>query len=174
MTGNKYISSAPYDSFKAKDDYFVLASGTDIHFRKLTEAMGMKELAENPLYLDTELRKKNADSLKEIIEEWASDKTVMECVEIIDSVGVPAGPIYNCEQVCADKNITETREMLVKVPHKEAGDLTVIGNPIKMNEYPCQYKKRRRIWARIISASSKPWDSPRKSWKKYREEGVIN
>ncbi len=127
--------------FKAKDDYFVLASGTDIHCRKLTEAMGMKELAENPLYLDTELRKKNADSLKEIIEEWASDKTVMECVEIIDSVGVPAGPIYNCEQVCADKNITETREMLVKVPHKEAGDLTVIGNPIKMNEYPCQYKK---------------------------------
>ena len=35
MTGNKYISSAPYDSFKAKDDYFVLASGTDVHFVKL-------------------------------------------------------------------------------------------------------------------------------------------
>ena len=27
-TGNKYITSAPYDSFKAKDDYFVIASGT--------------------------------------------------------------------------------------------------------------------------------------------------
>lgn len=174
MTGNKYISSAPYDSFKAKDDYFVLASGTDVHFRKLTEAMGMKELAENPLYLDTELRKKNADALKEIIEEWASDKTAMECVELIDSVGVPAGPIYNCEQVCADKNITETREMLVKVPHKEAGDLTVIGNPIKMNAYPCQYKKAAPdLGEDNFSIFASLGFSP-EELERYREEGVIN
>ena len=44
-TGNKYISSAPYDSFKAKDDYFVIASGTDKHFVSLSAAMGMPELS---------------------------------------------------------------------------------------------------------------------------------
>jgi len=141
MSGNKYISSAPYDSFKAGDGYFVIASGTDVHFKKLSAGMGMPELAENPLYCNTELRKKNADSLKEIIEKWASDKTVAQCVEIIDKTGVPAGPIYNCADVCADKNIVEVREMLVKVPHKEAGDLTVLGNPVKMSEYPSQYVK---------------------------------
>ena len=134
----------------------------------------MKELAENPLYLDTELRKKNADSLKKVIEEWASDKTVMECVEIIDSVGVPAGPIYNCEQVCADKNITETREMLVKVPHKEAGDLTVIGNPIKMNEYPCQYKKAAPDLGEDNFSIFASLGFSREDLEKYREEGVIN
>ena len=50
-------------------------------------------------------------------------------------------PIYNCEQACADKNIVEVREMLVKVPapknHPEIDELTVIGNPIKMTETPC-------------------------------------
>lgn len=174
MTGNKYISSAPYDSFKAKDDYFVLASGTDAHFVKLSAAMGMPELAQNPLYIDTELRKKNADSLKSIIEQWASDKTVMECVAVIDEAGVPAAPIYNCKQVCEDQNIAETREMLVKVPHKEAGELTVLGNPIKMNEYPCQYTKAAPdlgednfdIFASLGFSADE--------LKKYREEGVIN
>ena len=98
----------------------------------------------------------------------------MECVELIDSVGVPAGPIYNCEQVCADKNITETREMLVKVPHKEAGDLTVIGNPIKMNAYPCQYKKAAPdLGEDNFSIFASLGFSP-EELERYREEGVIN
>lgn len=144
-TGNKYISSAPYDSFKAKDDYFVIASGTDKHFEALSAAMGMPQLPQDPLYCDTESRKKNADSLKKIIEEWAAGKTVPEVVAAIDAVGVPAAPIYNCEQLCNDKSIVEAREMLVKVPapknHPETPELTVIGNPIKMKETPCQYVK---------------------------------
>ena len=144
-TGNKYISSAPYDSFKAKDDYFVIASGTDKHFVSLSAAMGMPELASDPMYIDTESRKKNADPLKAVIEKWASDKTVTEVVKIIDEAGVPAAPIYNCAQACADKNIVEVREMLVKVPapksHPEIDELTVIGNPIKMEETPCTYRK---------------------------------
>ena len=97
-TGNKYISSAPYDSFKAKDDYFVIASGTDKHFACLAAAIGQPELAGNPLYIDTEKRKKNADALKKIIETWASTKTVAEVCRIIDGAGIPVAPIYNCEQ----------------------------------------------------------------------------
>ena len=144
-TGNKYITSAPYDSFKAQDDYFVLACGTDVMFVKLAAAMGMPELAENPLYKDTELRKKNADSLKVILENWCADKTVDQVCRIIDAAGIPVAPIYNCEKAAKDKNITEVREMLVKVPgpklHPATEELTVIGNPIKMEESPCTYRK---------------------------------
>ncbi len=174
MTGNKYITSAPYDSFRAKDDHFVIASGTDVHFLKLSAAMGMPELAENPLYCDTEARKKNADSLKEIVERWAADKTVSECVEIIDRAGVPAGPIYNCEQVCKDKNITETREMLVKVHHEEAGDLTVIGNPIKMSAYPCQYTKAAPDLGEDNISIFTELGFTDEELETYRKEGVIN
>lgn len=140
-TGNKYIASAPYDSFKAKDTDFVIASGTDKHFASLAEAMEMPELASNPLYIDTESRKKNAESLKSIINQWASDKTAIKCVDIILAVDVPAAPIYTVKEVYEDKNISEARDMFVKVPHPEAGDLVVLGNPIKMSAYPCEYRK---------------------------------
>lgn len=174
MTGNKYITSAPYDSFKAKDGYFVIASGTDVHFVKFSAAIGKPELAEDPLYCNTELRKKNADSLKDIIETWASDKTTEECIAAIDAAGVPAGPIYNCEQVCKDKNITETREMLVKVPHPEAGDLTVIGNPIKMNTYPCQYKKAAPDLGENNYEVFKELGFSDETLQAYVEKGAIN
>ena len=178
MTGNKYISSAPYDSFKAKDDYFVIASGTDKHFAFLSAAMGKPELAQNPLYIDTEARKKNADSLKAIIEEWASDKTVDEVVSIIDEAGVPAGPIYNCEKVCKDKSIVEAREMLVKIPapasHPEAGELTVLGNPIKMEETPCQYVKAAPELGEDNEAIFKELGFSDEEIAHYREMKVMN
>ena len=139
-TGNKYIASAPYDSFSAKDTEYVIASGTDKHFANLTACMGMPELAQDQRFANTELRKANADELKSIINNWGSDKTAKECVDIILGAGVPAGPIYNMKDVYEDEHLN-AREMFVKVKHPEAGELTVIGNPIKMSEYPVQYKK---------------------------------
>lgn len=138
--GNKYIASAPYDSFTAKDDYFVIANGTDLHFKALSAVIGQPELADNPLYKTTEDRKANAKTLKEIINKWASNKTVSECVDAILEAGVPAAPIYNAKDIYEDKNISEVREMFVKVKDPEAGEITILGNPIKMSEYPCQYK----------------------------------
>ena len=138
-TGNEYLTSAPYDSFKAKDNYFVLASGTDAHFKKLCTVLNRPDLPDNPLYVDTPKRRANAAGLKKIIETWAADKTVDEVVKLIDSVGVPVGPIYDCKDIANDKEITDVRQMFVKVPHPTLGNLTVLGNPIKMSEYPWQY-----------------------------------
>ena len=179
MTGNKYISSAPYDSFKAKDDYFVIASGTDKHFASLSAAMGMPELASDPLYLDTESRKANADALKAIINQWASDKTVDEVGAIIDSAGIPVGPIYNCQRVCEDKNIVDVREMLVQIPapkgHPEApAQLTVIGNPIKMEETPCQYTKAAPDLGEDNEAIFQELGVTGEEIARYREMQVMN
>lgn len=177
-TGNKYITSAPYDSFKAKDGYFVVASGTDKHFVVLSKALGMPELPNNPLYSDTELRKKNSDSLKAIINEWASDKTVVEVCKIIDSVGVPVAPIYDCEHAAKDKNITEVREMLVKVPapvkHPEAQELTVLGNPIKMEETPCVYKKAAPDLGEDNFAIFEELGFSREELEAFRDMKIIN
>lgn len=143
-TGNRYITSAPYDSYKAKDDYYVIASGTDAHFVKFSAGIGRPELAQDPRFHDTPSRNQNWAELKEIINAWSADKTAAQCVALIDSWGIPAAPIYNCAQVCADENITKAREMLVEVPRPRdghEGTLTVVGNPIKMSEYPCRYTK---------------------------------
>ena len=177
--GNRYASAYPYDSFKAKDDYFVIASGTDKHFEKLSAAMGMPELAQDPLYCDTESRKKNADSLKEIIEKWTADKTVSEVCKIIDEAGIPVAPIYNCEQAANDKNIVEVREMLVKVPapvkHPDAPkELTVIGNPLKMEEAPCVYYKAAPDLGENNEEIFESLGFTKEQLEAFRAEGVIN
>ena len=176
-TGNRYITSAPYDSYKAKDDYYVIASGTDAHFIKFSAGIGRPELAQDPRFRDTPSRNRNWEPLKEIINQWSADKTVAECVALIDSWGIPAAPIYNCEQVCSDPNITEVREMLVKVPRPNDGhdgDLTVIGNPIKMSEYPCQYTKGAPLLGEDNADIFKSLGFDEETLTAYRAAGVIN
>lgn len=173
-TGNKYVTSAPYDSYKAKDTHFVIASGTDAHFVTLSAAIGMPELAQDEKFIDTPARNKNAAELKSIIEHWASDKTARECVEIIDNAGIPAAPIYDCKDIVEDKNIVEAREMLVTVPHPEAGDLTVLGNPIKMSDYPCRYENAGPDLGEHNEEIFTALGISRERYEAYKEAGAVN
>lgn len=176
-TGNRYVTSAPYDSYKAKDDYYVIASGTDAHFIKFSAGMGMPELAQDPRFCDTPSRNKNWAELKEIVNAWSADKTAMECVELIDSWGIPAAPIYDCGRACADKNITEVREMLVKVPRPHdghEGELTVIGNPIKMSDYPCEYTKGAPMLGEDNDVIFSALGFTKEQLDAYRAGGVMN
>ena len=177
-TGSRYLTSAPYDCFRAKDDFFVIASGTDKHFVLLSAAIGMPELASDPKFCNTEMRNRNFQELKDIINEWASHITAKEAVAVIDAVGVPAAEIYNCEKAANDPAIAVDREMLVKIPahkdHPESGELTVIGSPIKMKEAPCRYdlaapdlgEHNREIFSEL-GFSDEELD-------KFKAEGVIN
>lgn len=139
-TGNRYLAAAPYDSFMAKDTYFVLACGTNPHFKTLCETLGRTDLLTDELFSTMDNRRKNEDQLKIIIEDWAKDKTANEAVDILIKAELPAGPIYNFRDVVEDEHI-KVREMQVMVPHKRVGDMLVTGNPIKMSDYPVIYKK---------------------------------
>lgn len=176
-TGNRYVTSAPYDSYKAKDDYYVIASGTDAHFIKFSTGIGRPELAQDLRFCDTPSRNKNWAELKEIINAWSVDKTAMECVELIDSWGIPAAPIYDCGRACADKNITEVRGMLVKVPRPNdgcEGELTVIGNPIKMSNYPCRYTKGAPMLGEDNDAIFSALGFTQEQLDAYRAGGAMN
>lgn len=175
--GNKYSASSPYDSFFAKDTTFVIASGTDKHWALLCGAMGRPELAEDPRFIDTETRKKHNDELREVINGWAADKTADECVAIIDKVGVPAAKIYNTKDVVNDPGIAEDREMIVKVApptgHPEAGELTVLGNPIKMPLTPISYVKAGPELGENNDEIFRELGFTEEQLKDYREKGII-
>ena len=139
-TGNRYLAAAPYDSFLAKDTYFVLSCGNNPMFQKLCNVLGMPELFDDERFHDPNRRRDNESLLKPYIEEWAKDKTAVECVDILVDAGLPSGPVYDFAQVAKDPHVVE-RGMFVTIHHNRVGDMTITGNPIKMSEYPVQYKK---------------------------------
>jgi len=79
-------------------------------------------------------RSDNHELVKKMVEDWASQYTAEECVDIILAAGVPAGPIYNMEDIYADDYFVNDREMLLKMEQPGIGELTVLNNPIKLSD----------------------------------------
>lgn len=134
--GNSYESAAPLDSFKASDGDFIIAVGNDRMWQRLCQVMGMPELGEREEFATNYLRVQNNDKLKAIIEGWSLSKTVENLVDELLKAGVPAGPIYNIDQVVNDPHIAGAREMFVSVGHPIAGQVKLTNQAIKMSGTP--------------------------------------
>lgn len=143
-SANRYFNAYPYDSFSAKDGEYVIACGTDPHFAALAGVMGKPELLVDPRFKEFLVRKTqpHMDELKAIIDEWSSDKTVAECVDLIMAADIPVAPIYDVKQVVEDPHISQAREMFVQVAHPVAGEITITGNPIKLSATPTTPTRR--------------------------------
>lgn len=133
--GNRYMGNAPYGAFKAKDDYFILACGSEKLFRVFcNDVLKRPELPEDPRFSKMASRSDNYDLVKQFVEEWSMQHTAKECVDIILAAGVPAGPIFDMDDIANDEHIVGEREMLVQMEQPGIGTLTVSGNPIKLSD----------------------------------------
>jgi formyl-CoA transferase len=134
--GNRYESTYPYDSFRAKDGSLVIGTANDKLWRSLCSAMERPDLAEDPRFLTVKDRVAHHAELKPLIEEWTTTLTVDEVYAKVDGAGVPCAPILSIDQVVADPHIAGDREMFVPVSHPKAGETVITGSHIKLSDTP--------------------------------------
>ena len=132
-TGNKYDFIAPYESFLAKDGWFVLGVGNDNIWKKFCEAINRKDLLLDSRFKTNADRVKNNGPLADTITTWAANRTIKEILSVLESNGVPAAPIYDVAQIVNDPHISLAREMIQQIMHPAAGAINIVGNPIKMS-----------------------------------------
>lgn len=133
--GNAYPAIAPYDSFHAKDGDFVMACGNQNLFTKFaTRVAKHPEWVKDERFVNNVIRTENADAIKAEIEEWASNYTAHECVDMCLANGVPAGTVFDLSQVVKDEHIVKDRYMFPECEHPVIGKQFVNGDAIKMSE----------------------------------------
>ncbi len=123
------------NTFKAKDGWVVIQPGVDSQWRKLANAIGRPELAEDPRYKGNLDRFANRKSINKIIEEWLSNKTVQEVGEALEAARVPWGPVHTVADVVRNPQL-EVRNMLVDVSRPGKESFTVPGFPLKLSLTP--------------------------------------
>ncbi|MDD5636646.1 MAG: CoA transferase, partial [Atribacterota bacterium] len=138
--GNRYEFIYPYDSFKAKDGWFVLGVGNDNIWERYCKFIGKEYLSKDERFNINSNRVKNHAEIKKIVEEWASNKEVNMVVSELLSNKIPCAPIYSVDQVVNDPHISEDREMFWEVTHPVAGKIKIGGNPIKLSKTPASLR----------------------------------
>ena len=135
--GSRHPSIAPFEAFKTKDSYIIIAAGNDKLFEKLCNVLKISEIINDPKFNDNSSRCKNMDELKKIFEDKLSAKKTSEWISEMEKDKIPCGRIFNIKEAVENPQI-ESRNMIVKSYHKVIGDFKLAGNPIKMSSYKDQ------------------------------------
>jgi CoA:oxalate CoA-transferase len=132
--GARHPTITPFAAFHAKDGWLVIAAGNDGLFLKMAEAIGAPELAKDSRFASNSLRTENWEPLSEAVNTALSNRTIDEALTLLDTAGVPCGPINSIDKVLADPHV-RSRNMVVTSEDDEAGTLLMAGNPIKLSGF---------------------------------------
>jgi crotonobetainyl-CoA:carnitine CoA-transferase CaiB-like acyl-CoA transferase len=103
--GSAHPRNAPYQAFRARDDYFAMAAGNDGLFRSACEAVGLPQLLADPRFASTTLRAQHQKELKEILEAEFARHSAAEMIAKFEAAGVPCAAINTYSKVLADPQV---------------------------------------------------------------------
>jgi crotonobetainyl-CoA:carnitine CoA-transferase CaiB-like acyl-CoA transferase len=100
--------ASPRNSYQCRDGRWVALSGsTDIMARRVMEAIGRPELADDPKFATNEARLANDVELDGMIADAVRQMNLDECLALFRGKGVTLGPIYDPPQLLADRHVIE-------------------------------------------------------------------
>jgi crotonobetainyl-CoA:carnitine CoA-transferase CaiB-like acyl-CoA transferase len=131
--GNSHLSLFPYEPLATGDGDLIIAVGNDRQFRKLAEALGAPELADDERFRTVGRRNDNRDELRPLLLERLATKSAQEWFRILTDTGIACGPINDI------RGGVELADDLGLDPVVMAGDVPTIRNPIRLSASPARY-----------------------------------
>ena len=137
--GNLHPNIVPYQPFKASDGDVIVACGNDNLFRKFCDAAGHPELAKDPRFVTNGKRVENRAEMTRLIQEIFGKRTTAEWLALLESAGVPNGPINNIAQVFEEPQV-KARGVKIELDHAAAGRLPLVASPMRFSGTPLDYR----------------------------------
>ena len=135
-TGAILPNVAPSNVYPTADGVGILIAGNqDSVFRRLAEAMGRPELADDPRYATHSARGATQVELDELIGEWTATLDSEKVTTLLEEHGVPTGRVYRAKEILEDAHVA-AREAVVKVAHPLFGDIRMQGAFPKLSDTP--------------------------------------
>lgn len=134
-TGAILPNIAPSNVYPTLDGLVVIGANQDTVFRRLAEAMGKPELAQDPDYADHLARGRSQLQLDQLIGAWTATLSTRELLDLTDRHGVPAGLIYRAPDMLEDPQFA-AREAIVTIQHPTMGALKMQNVAPKLSRTP--------------------------------------
>lgn len=128
--GSAHPRNAPYQAFRARDDYFAMAAGNDSLFRSACEVVGQQQLVADPRFASTTLRAKHQVELKAILEAEFAKHDAKDLIQRFQAAGVPCSAINTYSQVLADPQV-EHMEWIQPITLPSGQQTRTFGSPIR-------------------------------------------
>lgn len=134
--GNGYAAGAPGGLYHAKDGYYMFAGSGDAAWKKIADAWGKPELADDPDFIDRTARTRNRVIVDKMMNDWSADKTVEACIAFFKNLKLACGPVLDAQQVYHHEHFGKdgVRQMFTSVNVEGVGEIEITNQAVKMSE----------------------------------------
>ena len=130
--GSAHPRNAPYQAFRAQDDYLVMAAGTQSLWETVCRIMRSESLVLDPRFATTALRAANQAALKDLIEVILQSNTAGHWIDAFSQAGVPCCPINAYSAALADPQTT-AMQWVQPLQMANGHQTRTVGTPLKFN-----------------------------------------
>ena len=134
-TGSILPNVAPANAYPTADGEHLISGNQDTVFKRLAEAMGRPELADDERYATHNARGANQAELDDLIAEWSKGLTSAELEDLLNRHSVPNGKMYTAPDMLADAHFA-ARKAIVTLAHPQLGDFPMQNVVPKLSDTP--------------------------------------
>jgi formyl-CoA transferase len=132
QAGNNHPTGMPQGCYETTDDPIVIAAVGDNLFSRFCKAIGGEYMLQMPEFANDKLRSDNRVQLDAEIIAIIDKKPSAHWIELLNTAGVPCGPVYSIDKVFADPQV-EHLKAVRHVDSKRFGRLAVVRQPVNIS-----------------------------------------
>jgi crotonobetainyl-CoA:carnitine CoA-transferase CaiB-like acyl-CoA transferase len=138
--GNAHQNIVPYQVFEVADGHLILAVGNDGQFQRFCAVAGCADLAVDPRFTVNANRVRHRELLVALLAPVLRSRPRASWLSALEAAKVPCGPINDLAEVFADPQV-QSRQMTAKVSHPLAGELELVGSPMRLSATPVRIQR---------------------------------
>jgi formyl-CoA transferase/CoA:oxalate CoA-transferase len=138
--GNAHPNIVPYQPFKARDKYIIVAVGTERLLERFCQALEISDtVGKDARFATNSDRLAHRAVLVAMLEQIIAARDAAFWLERLQAADIPCGPINEVDEALSDPQV-QARGMIVELLHSTAGPVRSMGNPIHLSDTPVDYR----------------------------------
>jgi crotonobetainyl-CoA:carnitine CoA-transferase CaiB-like acyl-CoA transferase len=170
--GNRRANYAPVNSFKTKDGSVYIAASLQKHWEALTKLMDRDDLYSNPLYADSNARKKREEELEALVGEWTLRFMTAELVEKLEENDIPCAPVQTINQVRNDPHV-KARGSILEFDYPGLGSYPVSAPVPRFSNLEMQKRRAPLLGEHNDEVFGGMLGCTQEELKQLKEKGII-
>ncbi len=164
---------SPSNIYESSDGMLIIAANQDSVWKRLAQAMGQPELAEDPRYVTHTARGEHQAELDERINKWSRTMTSEALEAACEENGVPCGRILRAPEMLEHPQF-KAREAIIKMMHPEIGEMAMQNVFPKFSETPGNVRwTAPEVGAHNVEILGEELGISRERLEELSREGVI-
>jgi crotonobetainyl-CoA:carnitine CoA-transferase CaiB-like acyl-CoA transferase len=138
--GNAHATIVPYQAFDAADRPFVVAVGNDAQWRRMCEAIGADDLANDPKLASNPGRVERRERVVRALAERFHTRPADAWLAALDAAGVPCAPVQTAGEALRDP-ATTGRDGLWWMESDGYGRVATVSPPVRLDRTPASLRR---------------------------------